>query len=164
MLHTNARGNKWIGCIGIIIAVMLANAVILWTDVTPLRLLAGVVLFAFLPGLTAIKLLLPAEAAPKMLEKVLLSTGASYFLSTLVVLIIHFLPGPISPLSLLLGLDLLTALLLILRFGQRDLYWPAFNLPDRLSLILIAIVLLLACFYRFASLGYSEYQGDEVLS
>jgi 4-amino-4-deoxy-L-arabinose transferase-like glycosyltransferase len=162
MLHTSARGNKWIGCIGIITAVMLANAVILWTDVTPLRLLAGVVLFAFLPGLLAIELLLPPGASPEMLERVLLGTGVSCFLSALVVLIIHFLPGPISPLSLLLGLDFLTALLLILRFGQRDLYWPTFNLPDRLSLILTALVLLLACFYRFASLGYSEYQGDEI--
>ncbi|MFB0538281.1 MAG: glycosyltransferase family 39 protein, partial [Anaerolineae bacterium] len=88
--------------------------------------------------------------------------GAGYFLSTLVVLIIHFLPGPISLLSLLLSLDLLIALLLVLCFVQRDLDWPAFNLVDRRSLGLIALVLLLASFYRLASLGYSEYQGDEI--
>ncbi|NIN65475.1 MAG: hypothetical protein GTO63_12415, partial [Anaerolineae bacterium] len=69
--------------------------------------------------------------------------GASYFLGTLVVLIIHFLPGPISLLSLLLGLDLLIALLLVLCFGQRDLSWPTFNLPDRRSLALLVLVLFL---------------------
>jgi 4-amino-4-deoxy-L-arabinose transferase-like glycosyltransferase len=110
----------------------------------------------------AVELLLPAGASPKMLERVLLSTGAGYFLSTLVVLIIHFLPGPISLLSLLLSLDLLIALLLVLCFVQRDLDWPAFNPVDRRSLALIALVLLLASFYRLASLGYSEYQGDEI--
>jgi 4-amino-4-deoxy-L-arabinose transferase-like glycosyltransferase len=163
MLHASARINKWNWCLGIAGAAIAANAMILLTDATPLQLLGGGVLFAFLPGLMAIELLFPQEASPKMLEGVLLSIGTSYFLSTLVVLIIHFLPGPISLLSLLLGLDLLLALLLVLCLAhQRDLSWLTFNLPDRRSLALIALVLLLAFFYRFATLGYSEYQGDDI--
>jgi hypothetical protein len=156
------RVNKWNWGLGIAVAAIVANAAILLTDVPPLQLLAVVVLFAFLPGLLAIELLFPAEASPKMLEGVLLSIGASYFLSILVVLIIHFLPGPISLLSLLLGLDLLIALLLVLCFSQQDLGALAFSLPDRRSLALVALVLLLASFYRFAALGHSEYQGDDI--
>lgn len=162
MLHTSVRSDKWIWCAGITVTVIIANAAILWTDATPLQLLAGVVLFAFLPGLLAIELWFPAGAAPKMLERVLLSIGASYFLSTLVVLFVHFLSGPISALSLLLGLDLLIALLFVLCLVQRDLSRPAFGLPARRSLVIIALVFPLASFYRFASLGYSEYQGDEI--
>jgi hypothetical protein len=127
-----------------------------------LRLLGGLILFCFLPGFLLLALLLPKPDSADFLERILLSAGASYFLGTLVVLVIHFLPGPISLLSLLLGLDLLIALLLVLCFGLRDLGWPTFNLPDRRSLALIAFVLLLASFYRFGALGHSEYQGDEI--
>jgi 4-amino-4-deoxy-L-arabinose transferase-like glycosyltransferase len=130
---------------------------------TPLQLLGSAALFCFLPGSLLVSLLLPRSKYSEWLERVLLSVGASYFLGTLVVLIIHFLPGPISLPSLLLGLDLLIALLLILCFAyQRDLGRSTFNLPDRRSLALIALVLLLASFFRFGALGHSEYQGDEI--
>ncbi len=129
----------------------------------PLQLFGAAALFCFLPGSLLVSLVLPRSRHSEGLERVLLSVGASYFLGTLVVLIIHFLPGSISLLSLLLGLDLLIALLLVLCFAyQRDLGWPTFNLPDRRSVALIALVLLLAAFYRFGALGHSEYQGDEI--
>jgi len=158
---------------GIIIALAALSNMALWTGSPLLRLLGGLVLFCFLPGFLLLALILPQPDSVDFLERILLSAGASYFLSTLVVLVIHFLPGPISLLALLLGLDLLIALLLVLCFAyQRDLGWPAFNLPDKCSLsldtqhatrnTLIALVLLLASFYRFGALGHSEYQGDEI--
>ena len=146
----------------IALLVVLANGLLWFTSFIPLQLLGAAALFCFLPGSLLVSLLLPRSGHSEWLERVLLSVGASYFLNTLVVLIIHFLPGPISLLSLLLGLDLLIVLLLVLCFGQRDLGWPTFNLPDRRSLALIALVLLLASFYRFGTLGHSEYQGDEI--
>jgi len=146
----------------IALVVVLANGLLWFTSFIPLQLLGAAALFCFLPGSLLVSLLLPRSGHSEWLERVLLSVGASYFLGTLVVLIIHFLPGPISLLSLLLGLDLLIVLLLVLCFGQRDLGWPTFNLPDRRSLALIALVLLLASFYRFGTLGHSEYQGDEI--
>ncbi|NIO69557.1 MAG: DUF1616 domain-containing protein, partial [Anaerolineae bacterium] len=146
----------------IALVVVLANGLLWFTSFTPLQLLGAAALFCFLPGSLLVSLLLPRSGHSEWLERVLLSVGASYFLGTLVVLIIHFLPGPISLLSLLLGLDLLIVLLLVLCYGQRDLGWPTFNLPDRRSLALIALVLLLASFYRFGALGHSEYQGDEI--
>ena len=146
----------------IALVVVLANGLLWFTSFTPLQLLGAAALFCFLPGSLLVSLLLPRSGHSEWLERILLSVGASYFLNTLVVLIIHFLPGPISLLSLLLGLDLLIVLLLVLCFGQRDLGWPTFNLPDRRSLALIALVLFLASFYRFGTLGHSEYQGDEI--
>jgi hypothetical protein len=147
---------------GIIVALAVLSNMALLAGPPFLRLLGGLVLFCFLPGFLLLTLLLPRPGSADFLERILLSVGTSYFLSTLVVLIIHFVPGPISLLSLLLGLDLLIALLFILCFGQRAPGWFTFDLPDRRSLALIALVLFLASFYRFGALGHSEYQGDEI--
>lgn len=148
---------------GIIVALAALSNMALLAGSPFLRLLGGLILFCFLPGFLLLDLIMPQPDSVDFLERILLSVGVSYFLGTFVVLIIHFLPGPISLFSLLLSLDLLIALLLILCFAyQRDLRWPTFNLPDRRSLALIALVLLVASFYRFAALGYSEYQGDEI--
>jgi len=157
-----AMASRQIKSAGIIVALAALSNMALWAGSPFLRLLGGLILFCFLPGFLLLGLLLPQPGSADVLERILLSAGASYFLGTLVVLVIHFLPGPISFLSLLLGLDLLIALLLVLCFGRRDLGWPTFNLPDRRSLTLIALVLLLASFYRFGALGHSEYQGDEI--
>ncbi len=146
----------------IALIVALANGLLWFTSFSPLQLLEAATLFCFLPGFLLVSLLLP-RSGHEWLERVLLSIGASYFLSILVVLAIHFLPGPISLLPLLLGLDLLIALLLVICFAyQRDLGWLTLNLPDRRSILLIALVLFLASFYRFGALGHSEYQGDEI--
>jgi len=162
-LSTSSAGRFKTSYLVIALVVVLANGLLWFTSFTSLQLLGATALFCFLPGSLLVSLLLPRSKHSEWLEMVLLSAGTSYFLSTLVVLIIHFLPGPISLPPLLLGLDLLIAVLLVLCFAyQRDPGWLAFNLPDRRSLRLIALVLLLASFYRLATLGYSEYQGDDI--
>lgn len=150
----------------VVLIAALANGLLWFTSFTPLQLLGAAALFCFLPGSLLVSLLLPRSGHSRWLERALLSVGASYFLSTLVVLIIHFLPGSISLLLLLLGLDLLIAFLLILCLAyQRDLGWHVFNALNTQHTtrnMLIALVLLLASFYRFGALGHSEYQGDEI--
>ncbi len=166
-------------------AAALVNGLVWFTTFIPLQLLGAGALFCFLPGFLLVSLLLPRpeESAPSppgpaqqasrarpghpdWPERVLLSVGASYFLGIVIVLIVHFLPGPISLRQLLLGLDLLIALLLILCLAyQRDLGWHVFNalnMQHATRNTLIALVLLLASFYRFGALGHSEYQGDEI--
>jgi 4-amino-4-deoxy-L-arabinose transferase-like glycosyltransferase len=146
----------------IALVVVLANGLLWFTSLAPLQLLGAGALFCFLPGFLLVGLLLPRSGHSDGLERVLLSVGASYFLGTLVLLIIHFLPGPVSLLSLLLGLDLLIALLLVLCFvSKQNPGWPTFNALDTQH-ALIALVLLLATFCRFGALGHSEYQGDEI--
>jgi len=147
----------------IALIVALANGLLWFTSYIPLQLLAAAALFCLLPGSLLVSLFLPPPKHSEGLERALLSGGASYFLGVLVVLIIHFLPGPISLFSLILGLDLLIALLLVICLAyRRDLSWPTFHLPGRRSLALAALVLLLASFYRFGAVGHSEYQGDEI--
>jgi hypothetical protein len=157
-----AIASRQIKSAGIIVALAALSNIALWVGSPFLRLSGGLVLFCFLPGFVLLALLLPQPESADFLERILLSAGVSYFLGTLVVLIIHLLPGPISLLSLLLGLDLLIILLLALCFSQRDLSWPTFNRLNRRFLVLLALVLFLASFYRFGALGHSEYQGDEI--
>jgi hypothetical protein len=129
---------------------------------------------------------LPWDSAPPLLEKVLLSTGVSYLLSTLSVLAVHALPGEITLGLLCLALDALVLLLLLLGFLVPSLSLPLphkflppltvesqgggqervtelgkSSLLSREMLLVISLVMA-AGFFRFFYLGYSEFQGDEV--
>ena len=111
---------------------------------------------------------LPWDSAPCLLERVLLSAGASYLLSTLSVLAVHALPGEITLGSLCLALDALVLLLLLLSFFVPS---PSFqpeaarvgegSLLSR-EMLLVILLVMVAGFFRFFYLGYSEFQGDEV--
>ncbi|MFB0535636.1 MAG: ArnT family glycosyltransferase, partial [Anaerolineae bacterium] len=128
-----------------------------------LRLLGGLILFCFLPGFLLLALILPQPGSADFPERILLSVGASYVLSTLGLLAFVFLPGDTTLFSLLLMLDCLIAALLALCLvtGSR-LRWPYFALRDKAHLISLIVLVALAAFFRFAALGYSEYQGDEI--
>jgi 4-amino-4-deoxy-L-arabinose transferase-like glycosyltransferase len=128
-----------------------------------LQLLGGTVLFCFLPGFLLLALLLPESDSTDFLERILLSVGASYFLSTLGLLGLVFLPVETTLFSALLVLDFLIAALLAwcLVTGCR-LGCPFFALWDRTHLIPFIVLVVLAAFFRFSALGYSEYQGDEI--
>jgi 4-amino-4-deoxy-L-arabinose transferase-like glycosyltransferase len=128
-----------------------------------LRLLGGVILFCFLPGFLLLTLILPKPGSADFLERILLSAGASYFLSILGLLVLVFLPGETTLISLLLMLDFVIAALLAWCFvtGTR-LRWPHFALRDKTHLISLIVLVALTAFFRFTALGYSEYQGDEI--
>jgi len=143
----------------------LSNIFLLFTNSLFLRLLGGVTLFCFLPGLLLINLLFPKSDSFSLLERLLLSAGASYVFSTFCVLAVHFMPGEITLTSICIALDGLVSALLALNVllhkaaaGRLDDGWSS-------EKVLLQIVLLvtLAAFFRFAYLGYSEYQGDEVM-
>jgi hypothetical protein len=163
---------------------ILSNIVLLWTDALYLRFLGGVALFCFLPGWLLIDCLFPCIAgrlptklgsrdgwpgnsAPCLLEGVLLGAGASYLLSSLGVLAVHALPGEITLGLLCLALDALVLLLLLLNFfvpspsPQPEAVAGEGSLLSREGLLVILLVMV-AGFFRFFYLGYSEFQGDEV--
>ena len=137
-------------------------------DVTWLILPSAALLFGFLPGSLLVRLLFGQDSASRTLERAVLSVAVSYGLSSLSVLAVHFIPGPLSREMVMLGLNgpILSLLLLNLFFrraiekastqalsrrgiGIREV-WPV--------LILIGLIVL----FRFVSLNYSELQGDEV--
>jgi 4-amino-4-deoxy-L-arabinose transferase-like glycosyltransferase len=106
--------------------------------------------------------------SPRLLEKVLLSAGASYLLSSLSVLAVHALPGEISLGLLCLALDALVLILLLLSLlvpspspGPEAARVDGGSLWSR-QMLLVILLMMVAGFFRFFYLGYSEFQGDEV--
>ncbi len=146
----------------VIVVTALLTVVSLFVDSSALRIVSATLVFCFLPGFLLTALLFPREDALDRLERALLSAGAGYLLSTLALVAVHLLPGEMTLVSSLLALDLVIALLLALTFVHgRGLYWPSIKLTPKRDFIYVLILLLLVSFFRFASLGYSEYQGDE---
>ncbi|TEU20923.1 MAG: glycosyltransferase family 39 protein [Anaerolineales bacterium] len=111
---------------------------------------------------------LPADSVPPLLEKVLLSAGASYLLSSLSVFAVHALPGEITLGLLCLALDVLVLFLLLVSFFVP----PPSPQPETVGvggdsllfreMLLVILLVMVAGFFRFFYLGYSEFQGDEV--
>lgn len=150
--------------VAIVVLLTLSNIFLLFTRPFFLRLLGGVTLFCFLPGFLLINLLFPKSGSFSLLERLLLSAEASYVLSTSCVLAVHFVPGEITLTSICIALDGLVSTLLALNVllrkaaaGRLDNRWPS-----KTVLLQIVLLVALAAFFRFAYLGYSEYQGDEV--
>lgn len=150
------------GHLAIFASLILSNIFLLFTHSLFPRLLGGITLFCFLPGFLLINLLLPRLSY--LLERLLLSAGASYVLSTLCVLAVHFIPGEITLASICIALDGLVLVLLalnILLWKVPTREWKS-GWPDKKVLLQIVLLATLAAFFRFAHLGYAEYQGDEV--
>jgi 4-amino-4-deoxy-L-arabinose transferase-like glycosyltransferase len=173
---------------------ILSNIILFWTDALSLRFLGGVALFCFLPGWLLIDCLFPRITgnppalqrghglatpppprsggspgdSPRLLEKVLLSTGASYLLSSLSVLGVHALPGGISLGLLCLALDALVLILLLLNLlvpspsPQPETVKVDGGAFFSREMLLVILLMMVAGFFRFFYLGYSEFQGDEV--
>ncbi len=146
----------------------LINGLILATDFTLLRYAGAVVLFCFLPGYALMDFLF-AKSKPQsgLLERVALSVGASYVLSSLATLVVHYIPGEVTLVQALAAYDLLILIPLALGYLIAPPY-PITQPPNHLAtqppnyLWLIAL-LSLSAFFRFTYLGYSDFQGDEAL-
>jgi hypothetical protein len=111
---------------------------------------------------------LSGDSAPGLLERLLLSAGASYLLSSLTVLSVHALPGEITLGLLCLALDALVLLLLLLSFfaplpsPQPEAARVGEGSLLSREMLLVIFLAMIAGFFRFFYLGYSEFQGDEV--
>ena len=119
-----------------------------------------------------------------MLARIVLALGLSYAATSLSVLALHYLPGPLRLWQLLALLNIVSGLGFLVsgfRFGGsgwggavsgfeflvsglefRRIKSKAQNLKP--ECVFIAIILLLAFFLRFTYLNYSEFQGDESLA
>ncbi len=140
-----------------------ANAFIALTELSVLRYLSAVLLLFFLPGLAFMELMERMELVGEVswFERLTLSGGLSYVLSSLATLIVHYLPGPISMASILLACDLLILVPLLLSMGR-----PRLGGDSRLSFNFnwsLVVLLVMAAWPRLVFLGYSEFQGDEAV-
>lgn len=133
---------------------------------------AALTLAALLPGILLVELMIGRPfRRPSPLEHVLYCVGAGYSIMVVVMLVVSYLPGGLERWQTLLAFDAVilgvSALLLMRRSGPRGLpsgWWEdVLGEPvDRRWLgIGLATLLVTAGFFRFANLGYAEFQGDE---
>ncbi len=152
--------NRYFPALYFLTALIAANAALFLGGGWQLKLLGGVVLFCLLPGLALVALVFPRA---DFLEAVLLGSGASYVISNLVVLLVHFLPGEINLLLLVLPLDLVVVLLAGLNLWLKPtVTTEVVTTIKAADLGKVALIVALVAFFRFFNLGYSEFQGDEV--
>jgi hypothetical protein len=137
------------------VALLAGNCLLLVAPPGLIRAIAALVILV-LPGLVLAELLL-SRRSPVLRWTV--GVGLGYALIIIAGLAFAYLPGPISRWGVLALADCLTLGLVV----------PLFRSPRRATSggsriwpVLLVLALLIAGTFRFASLGYSEFQGDEV--
>lgn len=144
------------------IGLLLTNMVILLTDLSWLRLAAGMVLIFVLPGLAWLGALNWFETRCGV-ERVALVGGFSAALSSLAVLVAVYWPGPWTLLPTLIALDLVTLLGFIVglfgppRPGAGNLAWPSPKIA-----VALLVILCVAAFLRWVTIGYGEFHEDGI--
>ncbi len=136
-------------------ALLAGNCLLLVAPPGPIRS-AGALLTLVLPGLALAEVLL--SGASRLLRWTV-GAGLGYAFIIVTGLALAYLPGPLSRWGVLVLADGLSLLLvmILLRSGKR-----VASRGGGSRLIPLVMILLVAGVFRFASLGYSEFQGDEV--
>jgi 4-amino-4-deoxy-L-arabinose transferase-like glycosyltransferase len=152
---------------------LISNVVLVCAHTTWLLLPAAALLYGFLPGLLLVRLLFRQDDVVSRWELLILSAAASYGLSSLAMLAAQFVPGPLTLVGALIALDVVFLVLLLLtevldarcpvhKAGGISQAKPV-SWQDVLSETIPLVVLLgVVIVFRFTSLNYSEYQGDEI--
>jgi hypothetical protein len=117
----------------------------------------GALILFLLPGLAWAKHLFPGL---DQLTRWIVGAGLSYAMAMVLGLLLHYLPGPISIWAELAALNALALTPILLASGSADQEPPKLGRAARW----LAAILLVALAFRFAGLGYSEFQGDEALA
>ena len=142
---------------------MLGNLALCVAHTPWLTLPAAALVYGFLPGVLVVGLVLGWRHPARWLEYLVLSAACSYALSSCLGLLVQFVPGLLTPAGLLIPLNVIFVALLLLAFMRNGTTAPQVTWRTVWAslwplLVLVSVIL----FFRFASLGYSEYQGDEI--
>ncbi len=133
------------------------------------RLVGSAVLFGVLPGALIVSYALasaaPDRRAPAWPEVLLLGSAFTTLIVTVVLLLLGYLPMPITY-SALLGIsDVIVAITLAAGYRRGLALWSPVHLDRSVSayaaLAGLVLILLLASSVRIGNLGYAEYLGDE---
>ncbi len=143
----------------------VANLSLFLPNATPLRVIGAWALIGFLPGLSwANRWLSPYSR----LFRWTVAAALSYTFTSLLILLLHYLPGPVQPWQFIFALNLLALLPTLIPAPSSLPIPPSPPTPNFLLLtpysLLLTSYFLLLIFLRFANLSYSEFQGDEALS
>ncbi|MBN1402767.1 MAG: glycosyltransferase family 39 protein [Anaerolineae bacterium] len=168
--------------LGLLAGLLLANALIRALEGIFWRWLIVLLWGGLLPGGLLVWLVLGEDAQTPLLDKLLLAIGLGYAGIITGLLILHYLPGPLTRTRLLLAFDIWALVLLVLaevRARRRGLN-AAYNrgaakdgseapppalvrgAPRWRTCAGLVVLILVAVCFRFVALGYSEFQGDEV--
>lgn len=146
----------------------LANIVLLAPTPLLLRTGATLLLAGLLPGTLLVELLIGRGKAPPALgERIVYSVGAGYTSIVTILLALSYLPGGVTRGQTLIAFDLAIVLLAFLLLTTQESPSPQSkiqNLKSRITPWFLASLMSLALlggFFRFANLGYAEFQGDE---
>ncbi|MEA3407909.1 MAG: glycosyltransferase family 39 protein [Chloroflexota bacterium] len=139
----------------------LAFSLVLVPANLSLRTAGAFILTCLLPGFLLGETLFGNDDALDVVERLIIYVGLGYVSMVLGTLLLHYIPGPL-PQRLILGCYglLITTLLLFRSSAQGPSSGWHLSLSRKVTVCLISLVLL-ASFYRFTNLGYSEFQGDE---
>jgi hypothetical protein len=132
----------------------------------PLQAAMGWIWAGVVPGALVAHLLLADDRALRIVERILLASGLGYVSAVLGTLILHYLPGPLTHVHLLVFYDALVLVLLLMFVVRtsrtlRGTTAPARNSDRQTRWLPLLVVFLIAAFFRLTNLGYSEIQGDE---
>ncbi|MCB0047171.1 MAG: glycosyltransferase family 39 protein [Caldilineaceae bacterium] len=147
----------------ICLALDLAAHLIMFGAIGPALVQAAALLYAVFvaPGLLLIGLL-PDDRLTAV-ERLLLGPAIGVALLPLVLLLLSYLPGPLTLAPILLAFDgiALAAALLVRRNGLDRSGEAHLSLWTRRALLALLSVLALTAYFRLTNLHYAELQGDE---
>ncbi len=156
---------KW--CLVVLVGLFLTNVVILVTDVSWLRLGAGLLLLFVFPGLAWLQALSWTRTRCGI-ERLVLVGGTSAAISSIALLGAVYWPGPWSLSLTLVALDVVTLIGVVVGLftlarpnssnelpSLRDLGWPS-----RQIVVALVVILCVASFLRWYSIGYGEFHED----
>lgn len=153
----------------ILLLALIANILVLTALPGPSFVGAALLLF-LMPGWALLAWVGKAsEIRDGWWAQLALSIGLSMVCSTLSGLAVHYIPGPVTRLQVLIACDIAIGAFLLLGWlrcsrlmtGKRPCGKGALRISPAIWVLLC--ILILAAFYRFTWLGYSEFQGDEAL-
>lgn len=147
----------------------LAHVLILAPLPLIVQALAALTLCGLLPGLLLVESLVGrSDAPPGPWERLVASIGAAYAVAVVILLLVTYLPGPLTRWQMLIAFDAtLLALLAIVWVQARraparvEAEWREAGIDWRWVLAGAIVLLALAVVFRFDGLGYSDFQGDE---
>ena len=156
--------SKWYIYGGLAVLWVLSNLALSVAHTPWLTLPAAALIYGFLPGVLVVRLVLGWSDPSRWLEYLVLGAACSYALSSCLGLLLQLVPGFFAPGGLLVSLNLIFLALLLLSLRASDEpQLPRVTLKTMWAGLWPVLVLAaLIVFFRLVSLGYSEYQGDEI--
>ncbi|MGM0399885.1 MAG: glycosyltransferase family 39 protein [Chloroflexota bacterium] len=145
-------------------ALVLANLIIFFTQITAVQTLAAFLLTTLLPGFLLLSLLPLRHSGPHYtLQHLVIGLGLGYAIAIAGILFLHYLPGPITRTRVAFLYDMAIMSLLAARYlTHSQEHTLLMDIPHHKALLGLVIILAIAFFFRFFSLEYAEFQGDEV--